>query len=112
MTVEELDLYEDLRRRESKLRDAVREAGLSVMETSGKWSIHGVREHDKLMEAEDLATVMWATELQAENEQLRKDVDALLHGSVRTSGEARIRLGALIKQPAPERRSPRKEEAS
>lgn len=95
---------------ERKLRDALRKIGFAVMETSGEWSIHGVREHDKRMDAEDFATINWAMRLELENERFRRDVDALLNGTVRTSGEARSRLVEMIRQPSPKRQAPRLEQ--
>lgn len=54
-----------------KLRTAIRNAGFSVMETSGDWSIHDVGEHAKRDEERTTEIIARNADLEAENARLR-----------------------------------------
>lgn len=59
-----------------KLRGAIRQYGLTVMQTSGEWSLHDVSEVGRIEEEKTLAVVNRNIELEVEVEQLRRIVDS------------------------------------
>lgn len=68
----------DMEERYKKLRAAVVSAGFSVMETSGKWSIHDTSERGKRQDAEDLRIANRMVDLDLELRAQALVVDVLV----------------------------------
>jgi hypothetical protein len=79
-----------------KLRTAIKDAGFSVMETSGNWSIHDVSEAARVEDERTLDVVNRNIELEVENTELRKTIARWERLTSRKGGFDIISNGRLV----------------
>lgn len=64
-----------LREEVKQLRNAIKQAGFAVMETSGDWSIHDISELGKREQEKTMEVISQNVDLTVENERLKKERD-------------------------------------
>jgi len=72
------DEFDKVAAERDKLREAIRDAGFQVMQTSGKWSIHDVSELAKRDEERTAQVILENIELTASRERLRAACEGLM----------------------------------
>lgn len=83
----------DLRAERDKLREAIRDAGFSVMQTSGKWSIHDVSERAAADENRTAEVISRNIELEAERDKSGQILGNLLAVLNRDGGHRQDQVG-------------------
>lgn len=66
--------------REEKLRGAIRDYGLTVMQTSGAWSLHDTSQLGQARDAKELEVATRNVELEVENSRLREMIGTTRDG--------------------------------